>query len=257
MTETTPTTSATELRGRIAIVTGASSGIGQATAEALIRRGTHVAIAARREDRLHAMAERLAAPDHGEILPVVCDVRQPESVQALVKQTLDRWGRLDILVADAGFGWRGSLVEGDPARWKDLLDTNVFGLLLTLKYGLPPMLERGDGHVVVMSSVAGRVPTVGGSAYCGSKFAASAIADIARMEAAPKGVRITTIEPGVVISEFQQVADYPPDILPTMLKGAIPLVPADIARAIIYALEQPAHVGVGELVIRPAGQAYP
>ena len=138
-----------------------------------------------------------------------------------------------------------------------MLDTNVYGLLLTLKYGVPPMLERGRGHVVVTSSVAGRVPTLGGSAYCGSKFAASAIADVLRMEVAPKGVRVTTIEPGVVISEFQQVAAYSPEIVATMLKGATPLVPADIARAVVFALEQPAHVGIGELVIRPAGQAYP
>jgi NADP-dependent 3-hydroxy acid dehydrogenase YdfG len=247
----------TDLRGQVAIVTGASSGIGEAIATALAHRGTRVAIAARREDRLRALADRLAETCNAEILAVHCDVRQADDVQALVRKTLDRWGQLDVLVANAGFGWRGPLVDGDPQRWRDMLDTNVYGLLLTLKYGVLPMLERQRGHVIVTSSIAGRVATVSGSAYCGSKFAASAIAEVLRMEVGPKGVRVTTIEPGVVISEFQQVAEYPPDILPTMLKGAMPLVPADVARVVIYALEQPAHVGIGELIIRPTGQAYP
>jgi NADP-dependent 3-hydroxy acid dehydrogenase YdfG len=246
-----------DLRGQVAIVTGASSGIGEAIATALAGRGAHVAIAARRQERLHALAERLASQGQKEVLTVRCDVRQNEDVQALVRQTLDRWGQLDVLVANAGFGYRSPLVDGDPQRWKDMLDTNVYGLLLTLKYGVAPMLERQKGHVIVTSSIAGRVPSLGGSAYCGSKFAASAIADVLRMEVAPKGVRVTTIEPGVVISEFQQVAEYTPDIIANMLKGAAPLVPADIARAVIYALEQPAHVGVNELVVRPTGQAFP
>ena len=102
-----------------------------------------------------------------------------------------------------------------------------------------------------------RVPTPGGSAYCGSKFAATAIADVLRQEVGPKGVRVTTIEPGVVISEFQQVAEYAPGTIENMLKGAAPLVPEDIARAVVFAIEQPAHYGVTEMVVRPTGQAFP
>jgi 3-hydroxy acid dehydrogenase / malonic semialdehyde reductase len=160
-------------------------------------------------------------------------------------------------VANAGFGYRAPVVDGDVARWKSLLDTNVFGLLVTLKYGVKPMLERGSGHVIVTSSVAGRVVTPGGGAYCGSKFAATAIAEALRMEVGPKGVRVTTIEPGVVISEFQAVAEYTPEIVQNMLKGTTPLVPADIARAVTFALEQPAHVALNEIVVRATGQAYP
>lgn len=255
----------TNLRGKVAIVTGASSGIGEAIAEALVARGAHVALAARREDRLRALAERLAGDGRGETpgetpgetLIAPCDVRRPEDVQELVRRTQERWGAPDVLVANSGFGWRGRTVEGDVRRWKELLDTNVYGLLLTLRYGVPPMLERKRGHVIVTSSVAGRVVTPGGGVYCGSKFAATAIAEALRMEVGPQGVRVTTIEPGVVISEFQQVAAYTPDILPNMLKGAAPLVPADIARAVLYALEQPDHVDICEVVVRPTGQAYP
>lgn len=245
------------LRGKVAIITGASSGIGAAIAEALITRGVHTTLGARRTDRLRALSERLAGPARGETLAVRCDVRQPEDVQALVAQTIERWGRLDVLIANAGFGYRSPLVEGDIQRWKDLLDTNVYGLLLTLKYGVPPLLERHSGHVIVMSSVAGRVTTPGGAIYCASKAAATTIADALRMEVAARGVQVTAIEPGVVISEFQEKALYTPDIVANMLKGAEPLAPADIARAVLYVLEQPAHVGIGELLLRPAGQAYP
>jgi NADP-dependent 3-hydroxy acid dehydrogenase YdfG len=251
--QTTAEQTAPELRGQVAIVTGASSGIGAAIAERLAHRGVRVALGARRVERLRALQDRLP----GETLAVACDVREPDHVQALVRQTLDRWGQVDILVANAGLGYRAPLIEGDIARWRVMLDTNVWGLLLTLKHGVAPMVERGRGHVIVMSSVAGRVPTPSGSAYCGSKAAATAIADSLRQEVASRGVRVTTIEPGVVISEFQQVASYTPEIVANMLKGATPLLPADIARTVLAALELPAHVGLTEIVVRATGQAYP
>jgi NADP-dependent 3-hydroxy acid dehydrogenase YdfG len=247
----------TDLRGEVAIVTGASSGIGEAITEALVSRGVNVAIQARRAERLQALAGRPQGERHGEMLVVPGDVRRPEDVQALVNRALERWGRLDIVIANAGFGYRKPVVEGDIQVWKDMLDTNVYGLLLTLKYGVQPLLDRKRGHVVVTSSVAGINATPGGSAYCGSKAAASFIADCLRQEVASQGVRVTTIEPGVVISEFQAVAQYTPEVVANMLKGAEPLYPVDIARLVLFALEQPAHVGVSELVVRATGQAYP
>ncbi len=251
-----------DLRGQVALVTGASSGIGEAIAEALARRGAHVTLAARRVERLQALAERLKQPaddgaQPGETLVVACDVREEQQVREAVSKTLARWGQLDILVANAGFGGRGPLVDGEPERWKAMIDTNVYGLLLTLKYGVKPMLERKRGHVVVMSSIAGRVTTPGGAAYCGTKAAATTIADALRMEVAPQGVAVTTIEPGVVISEFQEKAAYSPDIVANMLKGGAPLYPPDIARAVVYVCEQPEVVTVGELTIRGRGQAQP
>jgi 3-hydroxy acid dehydrogenase/malonic semialdehyde reductase len=242
------------LRGKVALVTGASSGIGEAIAEALASEGARVTIAARRVERLQALAERLSP---AETLAVECDVRNEEQVKSAIARTLERWGQLDILIANAGFGYRKQTVEGDPAIWKDMIDTNVYGLLLTLKHGVPPMLERKSGHVVVMSSIAGVVTTPGGGAYCGSKAAASAITDALRMEVGPQGISVTAIEPGVVISEFQSVAGYTPDIVPNMLKGATPLYPADVARAVLFTCQQPANTGISELIIRPRGQAYP
>ncbi len=227
---------AEDLRGQVALITGASSGIGAAVAEALARRGVRVALAARRAERLRELAERLASTPGGETLTIQCDVRDPDAVQQMVRATLDLWGRLDVLVANAGLGYRSPVV---------------------LKYGVPPLLERRRGHVIVTSSVAGRVATPGGAAYCGTKFAATAIAESLRQEVGPQGVRVTTIEPGVVLSEFQAVAGYTPETLAGMLKGAEPLVPADIARAVVFAIEQPAHYAVNEIVVRATGQAYP
>lgn len=247
-----------DLRGQVALVTGASSGIGEAIAEALALRGAHVTLAARRVDRLQALAERLGQREGaGETQVVACDVREEAQVQEAVRKTVERWGQLDILVANAGFGYRKPTVEGDPARWKAMIETNVYGLLLTLKYGVQPMLGRKRGHVVVMSSIAGVVTTPGGGAYCGSKAAASSIADALRMEVGPQGVAVTAIEPGVVISEFQEVAEYTPDIVANMLKGATPLYPPEVARAVLFVCEQPENATVGELIIRPRGQAYP
>lgn len=246
-----------QLRGQVAIVTGASSGIGTAIAEQLVMRGVNVTLAARRVERLHALAERLRGEGNGETQVIQCDVREVEDVRAVVQGTLDHWGKVDILIANAGLGYRAPVVDADIERWRVMLDTNVWGLLLTLKYGLPPMLERGSGQVVVMSSVAGRVPTPGGNAYCGTKAAATAIADSVRQEVAQKGIRVIAVEPGVVISEFQQVALYTPDIVANMLKGVAPLQPEDIGRTVLAALEMPPHVAINEILVRPTGQVHP
>src|SRR6185437_10542978 len=159
----------TDLRGKVALITGASSGIGEAIAQELVKRGAHVALFARREDRLQALAQRLAAQGGEEPLIVPGDVSKPGDVQNLVNQTVQRWGKIDIVVANAGFGYRAPVVDGDPQRWKDLLDTNVYGLLLTLKYGVEQLLKQGSGHVVVTSSIAGRTVTPGGAVYSASK----------------------------------------------------------------------------------------
>src|SRR5258708_15825884 len=177
---------AEDLRGQVARITGASSGIGAAVAEALARRGMGVALAARRAEGLQELAQRLASAPGGETLTIQCDVRDPDAVQRMVRATLDRWGRLDVLVANAGLGYRSPVVDGDIERWKVLVDTNVYGLLLTLTYGVPPLLERKRGHVIVTSSVAGRVATPGGAPYCGTKFAPTAIAEPLRQAVGPQ-----------------------------------------------------------------------
>jgi NADP-dependent 3-hydroxy acid dehydrogenase YdfG len=244
---------ATDLRGKVAIVTGASSGMGEAIAEELVKRGARVALFARRENRLQALAQRLAGQGSGETLIVPGDVSKPEDVQKLVNQTVQRWGKLDIVIANAGFGYRAPIVDGDPQRWKDLLDTNVYGLLLTLKYGVEQLLEHGSGHVVVTSSVAGRAVTAGGAVYSGSKFAAGAITEALREEVGQQGIRVTTIEPGAVATEFAAVAGYPPQTIEA-IKQLDPLQAKEIALVVVQVLEQPGNVDIAELTVYPTKQ---
>jgi NADP-dependent 3-hydroxy acid dehydrogenase YdfG len=244
---------ATDLRGKVAIVTGASSGIGEAIAEELVKRGARVALFARRENRLQALAQRLAGKGSEEPLIVPGDVSKPEDVQKLVNQTVQRWGKIDIVIANAGFGYRAPIVDGDVERWKQLLDTNVYGLLLTLKYGVEKLLKQGSGHVVVTSSIAGRSVTAGGAVYSGSKFAVEAIAEALREEVGQQGVRVTTIEPGAVATEFAAVAGYPPGTIEA-IKQLEPLQAQEIARVVIQALEQPGNVDIAELTVYPTKQ---
>jgi len=241
---------ATDLRRKVALVTGASSGIGEAVAEALVQRGAHVALFARRENRLQALAQRLAGQGSEEPLIVPGDVRKPEDVQKLVNQTVQRWGKLDIVIANAGFGYHSPIVDGDVERWKNLLDTNVYGLLLTLKYGVEHLLKQGSGHVVVTSSVAGRSVTAGGAVYSGSKFAVGAIAEALRQEVGKQGVRVTTIEPGAVATEAAAVEGFPPETVEA-IKQLDPLQAQEIARVVIQVLEQPGNVDIAELTVYP------
>ncbi len=243
----------TDLREKVAVITGASSGLGEAIAVSLAGRGSRVVLAARRGDRLDALAARLAQSGT-EALFVPGDVRDESFVQRVMERTLDRWGRLDILIANAGLGYRAPIAEGDVARWKELLDINVFGLLLTLRYGVPPMLARGGGDVIVMSSVAARVFQAGNGVYSATKVAVNAIAEALRQEVTRRGVRVTSIEPGVVHTAFQDVAGYAPELRRRLVEEQQPLAPADIAAAVLYVLEQPPHVSINELLIRPTDQ---
>jgi len=244
---------ATDLRGKVAIVTGASSGIGAAIAEELVKRGARVALFARRENRLQELAQQLAGKGSDEPLIVAGDVSKPEDVQNLVNRTVQRWGKLDIVIANAGFGYRSPVVNGDPQRWKQLLDTNVYGLLLTLKYGVEQLLKHGSGHVVVTSSVAGRTVTAGGAVYSGSKFAAGAISEALREEVGQQGIRVTTLEPGAVETEFAEVAGYPPETTEA-IKQLDPLQAQEIARVVILVLQQPPNVDIAELTVYPTKQ---
>ena len=243
----------TDLRGKVVMITGASSGIGEAIAEELVQRGARVALFARRENRLQELAQRLAGKGIEKPVIVPGDVSKPEDVQNLVNQTVQRWGKLDIVIANAGFGYRANVVDGDPQRWKNLLDTNVYGLLLTLKYGVEQLLKYGSGHVVVTSSVAGRTVTAGGAVYSGSKFAVGAIAEALREEVGQQGVRVTTVEPGAVQTEFAEVAGYPPGTVEA-IKQLEPLQAQEIARVVVQVLEQPANVDIAELTVYPTKQ---
>ena len=228
---------------RVLLITGASSGIGAATARAAAGK-YRLVLAARRLDDLEALAEELGGEERA--IAVRCDVTEWDEVQALAQTALDRFGRIDAVFANAGFGASRGFLEESVEHWRSMILTNVYGVALTIRATLPHLLERGDGHFLVTSSVAGR-RALPGSLYSATKWAATAIGESLRQELRQMhdnhGIRVTLIEPGMTDTPF---FDNRP-------QGA--LRDDDIARAVMYALEQPPGVDVNEILIRPTSQS--
>ena len=243
-----------KLTGKVALVTGASSGIGEATALALAAEGARVAIAARRMERLRELAERVRQLG-GEALPIETDIADEAQVSAMVERTLQHFGRLDMLLAVAGVGVAAPFQNTTTAEYRQMLDVNVLGLLYSVNAALPPMKRQGTGHIVIVSSGTGRYvhPSV---VYSGTKHAASAIAESLRREISGDGIRVTVIEPGAVKTEFvsQMRADIR-EAVARRLGDMEQLESEDVAAAILYAVTQPSRVNVNILTLYPAGQA--
>jgi NADP-dependent 3-hydroxy acid dehydrogenase YdfG len=220
------------------LITGASSGIGEATARHAAAAGYRVVLAARSEDKLEEMAEELGGDERA--LAMRCDVTQWDDQQALVAVALERFGRLDVAFANAGFGAKRGFLEETPDQWREMVLTNVLGAAYTIRATLPA-LKDSKGHLLITSSVAGR-RALPGSLYSATKHAATAMGEAARLELNGTGVRVTLIEPGMVDTPF---FDNP-------VRGA--LEADDIARAVMYAVSQPAHVDVNEVLVRPVAQ---
>jgi NADP-dependent 3-hydroxy acid dehydrogenase YdfG len=237
------------LAGRTALVTGAGSGIGAAIAEALGRAGARLVVLGRRPEPLGEVVDRIVAAS-GSAVAMVGDVRDYGAMARGVQAAIARFGALDILVANAAVADVGPIDEADPDLYRDVIETNVIGVLNSIRAALPHMLGRAMGHVVVLASVSGRITYVGEPAYVASKHASIAFADCLRQEVAERGIRVTTIEPGLVETPLIHVHPAALDMVP----GVVPLDPDDIARAVIFALEQPARVNVAEIVLRPTMQ---
>ena len=247
---------AAQLEGKVAAVTGASSGIGEATALALARAGAAVAAGARREDRLEALVERIEG-EGGTAVALPADVGDENEARAFVTGAHERLGRLDILVNNAGVMLLGPVEGADTDDWRRMVDVNVLGLLYCTHAALPLMREGGGGDVVNVSSVAGRVATLGSAVYNLTKWGVGGFSEALRQEALHAGIRVSLVEPGFVDTELQGHNENP------MVREAIDkareqigqvLTADDIARAILYVVSQPAHVGVNEVLIRPTGQ---
>jgi len=244
-------TNAPALAQKLALVTGASSGIGRETARALARAGARVLLAARRRERLENLARELSEAG-AEVETLSLDVRDAARVRGALE------GRsLDVVVANAGLGrGLGPLQEGADEDWNEMIDTNVKGLLATVRATLPGMIARGHGDVVLLGSVAGRQVYPGGNVYCATKFAVRALYEALRLDAAGTGVRVTTVDPGLVETEFSLVrfrGDAPR--AQKTYTGLQCLRPEDVADAILYALTRPRHVNIGEMVLWPTDQA--
>ena len=235
-------------------ITGASSGIGEATALACARAGASVALAARRTDRIEALAERING-DGGTAVAISADVGDEEQARAFVEQAAERLGRLDVLVNNAGVMLLGPIAGADTEEWRRMIDANVFGVLYCTHAALPRMLEQGSGHIVNVSSVAGRVARAGSGVYNLTKWGVGAFSEALRQETAQAGLRVTLIEPGAVATEL--AGHNRPEIQEVMRKtfaDVEPLVADDIANAILYAIGQPPNVAVNEVLVRPAKQ---
>jgi NADP-dependent 3-hydroxy acid dehydrogenase YdfG len=227
----------------VLLITGASSGIGAATARAAAG-DYRLVLAARRLEELEALAAELGGEERA--LAVRCDVTEWDQVEALAAAALDHFGRIDAVFANAGFGATRGFLEESPEHWRSMVLTNVYGAALTIRAPLPHLLERGDGHFLITSSVAGR-QALPGSLYSATKWAATAIGESLRAELRQMhentGIKVTLIEPGMVDTDF---FDNRP--------GKWVLQDGDIAKAVIYALGQGPNVDVNEILIRPTGQ---
>jgi NADP-dependent 3-hydroxy acid dehydrogenase YdfG len=242
------------LEGQVVAITGASSGIGEATALACAGAGAAVALAARRLDRIEALAERIASGG-GRAIAVQTDVGEETQARAFVAKAHEDLGRLDVLVNNAGVMLLGPIEQADTEEWRRMIHANVFGVLYCTHAALPLMRTQGSGHIVNVSSVAGRFARAGSGVYNLTKFGVGAFSEALRQETVPAGIRVTTVEPGAVATELP--GHNRPEVIDAMRKtfeGVTPLASEDIANAILYAISQPQNVSINEVLVRPSGQ---
>jgi len=224
---------------QVMVITGASSGIGAATARRAVEFGYRVVLAARSEDKLRALASELGGEERA--IAARCDVTSWDDQQALVETALARFGRMDVYFANAGFGAKRGFLEESVEHWKSMIDTNVLGAALSIRASLDHFRKENRGHLILTSSVAGR-RALPGSLYSATKHAVTAMGEALRQEIADTAVKMTVIEPGMVDTPF----------FDSEVSGALDA--DDVARAVLFALTQPAHVDVNEILIRPVHQ---
>src|SRR4051794_25565336 len=242
--------------GKVVAITGASSGIGEATALACAAAGAKVALGARRSDRIEALAARIQA-DGGEAVAIETDVTDEASARAFVEGARDQLGGLHGLVNNAGVMLLGPVEGADTEHWRRMIEVNCLGLLYCTHAALPIMRDEGAGHVVNISSVAGRVASLGSAVYNMTKWGVGGFSEGLRQEALHANVRVTIIEPGFVETELQGHNEGNPIVMEAIDKmrdQMDPLQASDIADAITYALTRPQHVSINEVLIRPTKQ---
>jgi NADP-dependent 3-hydroxy acid dehydrogenase YdfG len=229
---------------RVLLITGASTGIGRATAVQAVSEGWRVVLAARSVEKLAALEAELGAD---RALAVQCDVAEWAQQEAMVRKTIERFGRIDAVFANAGFSKGSSFIDGEhqPDEWRDMVLTNLFGAAATARLTLPELVKT-KGHFLVTGSVLGRVTSVR-NLYAATKWGVTGMAQAIRNEVAGLGVRVTLVEPGIVDTPFWEGLQKP---------AAPELLSEDVARAVLFALSQPPHVDVSEIIIRPTGQAH-
>jgi NADP-dependent 3-hydroxy acid dehydrogenase YdfG len=243
------------LKNKVAIITGASSGIGYATALTLSKTGIRVAVGARRTERLLEL-EKQIIKNNGEILVQKTDVTRKSDCDSLVNTIVEKWGKVDILINNAGLMPLSYFKNGKVEEWEQMVDVNIKGVLYCTSAVVPSMLEKKSGHIINISSVAGRIVFAGGSVYCATKHAIAALSEGLRKELSPTyNIRVTCIEPGAVETELlESITDESMTGFIQATKNMETLRSDDIAKAILYAVQAPRHVNVNEILIRPTAQ---
>ena len=245
------------LRGQTVLITGASSGIGEACAYAFAHEGARLILAARRAAKLEALAPRLAEAGAPATHLLTLDVRQAQAVEQAIASLPEPWRAIDILINNAGLS-RGTdkVHEADPADWNEMIDTNVKGLLYVTRAVVPGMVERGRGHVVNLGSTAGEVTYPGGAVYCATKAAERSISEGLRMDVLGTPIRVTSIDPGAVETDFSKTRFRGDEARAAKVyAGITPLKPQDVAETIVWAVGRPAHVNIDRILLTGIDQA--
>jgi NADP-dependent 3-hydroxy acid dehydrogenase YdfG len=239
-------------QGPVGIITGGLKGIGAACAVEFGHLGAKVALVARSlagSDELVAKVRE----GGGEAICVSADVRDPKAHAAVARTVLDKWGQVDFLIANAGISDQSRIASGDPEQWRAVIETNLLGVIYAAHAVLPAMIERGSGHVIIMSSVSGRESYVGEPVYIASKWGQVGFAHALRMELLEAGIKVTIVEPGLVDTPLTRDN---PKVRP-LLDECEPLTADDVARAVVFAFRQPGRVALSEIVMRPQLQQLP
>jgi 3-hydroxy acid dehydrogenase / malonic semialdehyde reductase len=247
----------TKLNGRVVFITGASAGIGAACAFAFAAEGARLLLAARRVERLRMMQARLMEAGAKDVLMLALDVRERATVERAIAALPGKWGAIDVLVNNAGLS-RGldKLYAGKVSDWEEMIDTNVKGLLYVTRAVVPGMVERGRGHVISLGSTAGEIAYPNGAVYCGTKAAEKLINDGLREDLLGTPVRVTSVDPGMVETDFSKVRFHGDEARAAKVyQGLTPLTPEDVADAIVWAATRPAHVNIARVSMTTIDQA--
>ena len=245
------------LKNKVVFITGASSGIGKACAEAFASKGANLILCARRIERLTELKKFLTRRYKVKIFVAQLDVRKLRDVKKVVSSLPDQWKQIDILLNNAGLA-RGlnKVYDADITHWEEMIDTNVKGLLYVTRAVLPQMVERKHGHIINIGSTAGHEVYLMGNVYCATKFAVKALTQSIRADVLDKNIRVTSVDPGMVLTEFAKVRfSGDENRAKKVYDGVTPLSPKDVAEAVLFAASRPANVNINEIILTPICQA--
>lgn len=245
------------LEGKIVLITGASSGIGEACAKKFAELKANLIITARRKERIEKLAQDLSQINKIKVLPVSLDVRNFNTVKSFYESLASEWKSIDILVNNAGLA-RGldKFYEGKVEDWDEMIDTNIKGLLYVSRVVVPQMVERETGHIINIGSTAGHEAYPMGNVYVATKFAVKALSQSFRIDVLEKGIKVTSVDPGMVETEFSKVRFRGDEQrAKKVYEGLQPLTPDDVADAVIYAATRPKHVNINQIILTPLAQA--